>query len=114
MFASIDLNSGQNWETDAHKLEFQRVQQAFQYFVGIDVHRHYKLDRIIVLNNTVLEERFIQTYNKIGAKKVQSDWESESNPNKAWQEQVIQRVCLDYVVEILTSTARRFCEKCLW
>ena len=47
---------GQHWESEAHKLEFQRVQQVFQYFIGIDIHRQYKLDKVVVLKNKVLEK----------------------------------------------------------
>ena len=84
---------GQNWESDAHKLEFQRIQQAFQYFVGIDVHRQYKLDKIVVLKNEVLEDKFAQAYNRIGATQVNPDWKSDLNPHKSWQERIIQQVC---------------------
>jgi len=52
-----------NWKNNSHKIEFERVAKAFEYFVG-GVHRNksFQLEKVVLLQNIELEKKFEKMY----------------------------------------------------
>lgn len=53
------------WQNESHKLEFERVSNAFEYFVGVEGKRLFALEKVVLLYNPVLEQKFCKKYHEI-------------------------------------------------
>jgi hypothetical protein len=56
--------SGKDWENDLHKTQYNIVKSAFDFFIGVDGKNVFKMDKVVLLKNDVLEQKFTQTYHK--------------------------------------------------
>jgi len=61
---TLDLVPPKNgtWKNSAHQLEFERISKMFEFFVGIDLIKNFQIQKIVLLQNKMLEEKFQETY----------------------------------------------------
>jgi len=73
----------------ALKLEFDTVNQLFQYFVGRDKIRNFVVHEVVLLDNPTLEAAFIKKYMALQAKPPSRPWEREGEPDLAWKRWIL-------------------------
>ena len=83
---------GQQWKTKAHEHEYERVKQAFQYFVGVDGMRTFKLDKVELIQNDELEGRFLSMYNFLSHQQLTHATEKMNQKEMLWQESILSQV----------------------
>ena len=81
---------GKPWDSTLHQMQYEIVEAAFNYFVGVNRQNVFKLQKIILLDNPSLEQKFLTTYNKF--REQQRDKDFSEMKFQAWRSAILNKV----------------------
>ena len=83
-------HDGGPWENPQHQQQFEFINSAFESFLGVDGIKQFKLEKVELLHNPAIENKFRQAYNDM-ANQLDSI-PHKLNKNKLWKEAILTKV----------------------
>ena len=81
---------GDPWENLHHQQQFEFINSAFESFLGVDGTRKFKIEKVDLLHNPTIENKFTQAYIDM-ANQLDSN-PHKQNTNKLWKEAILNKV----------------------
>ena len=85
-------HDGKAWDDLQHQQQFELVSSAFESFLGVDGVRQFKIEKVVLLHNPTIENKFVLTYNDTVNRQDSTVHKEKPNKNKLWQEAIMAKV----------------------